>query len=42
MNAEERQALESKKLKLRLFLVLLVAAFFVYLLFVRPALKAAI
>lgn len=42
MTPEERQDIESKKMKLRLFILLLMAAFFAYIFLVRPALKAAL
>ncbi len=41
MNSDDRKALESKKFMLRLFIVLLGVAFFAYIIFVRPALRAA-
>jgi hypothetical protein len=41
MSPDERMELESKKLKLRLLIVLIIIAFFGYLMVVRPIFKAA-
>ena len=42
MTPDEKQEIESKKLKLRIFILLIIVAFFAYIVFVRPMLKAVI
>jgi len=42
MNPDEISELESRKLKIKIFIALIILAFFAYIVFIRPALKAVL